>query len=102
MWVMLYFIKAILYFQLSISEYRLRHKCVEGSEWGGGEAGEEEGSRSSASLSPQRLDAAAALAADDLEQRLHRDLAAHQPKGKEIHTHAHNTHARTHIDSGPV
>ncbi|XP_026729716.1 uncharacterized protein LOC113495265 isoform X3 [Trichoplusia ni] len=85
--------------KLSITEYRKRHKggCVEeggggssseaGEAGSGGEAGEaapEWSSESSgaASLSPQRLDAAAQAAADELEQRLHRELAAdHMPKG---------------------
>lgn len=92
--------------QLSITEYRKRHKggCVEeggggssseaGEAGSGGEAGEaapEWSSESSgaASLSPQRLDAAAQAAADELEQRLHRELAAdHMPKGQ--------SHAQTH------
>ncbi|XP_047020103.1 uncharacterized protein LOC124630307 isoform X2 [Helicoverpa zea] len=79
--------------KLSITEYRKRHLggCVE--EGGGGsssspnEAGEapaEWSSESSgaASLSPQRLDLAAQAAADELEQRLHRELTAdHAPKG---------------------
>ena len=73
--------------QLSITEYRKRHKNASGGEdgCGGCAAGEEgcEWSRgSSASLSPQRLDAAAAAAVDDLEQRLHRDLAVQMPKGE--------------------
>lgn len=83
--------------QLSITEYRKRHKgvsCEEGaaeaSEGGeGGEGAEGAGgvewsseSSGAGSLSPQRLDAAAAAAADELEQRLHRELAAsHLPKG---------------------
>ncbi|CAB3228047.1 unnamed protein product [Arctia plantaginis] len=81
--------------KLSITEYRKRHKgvaCEEGgvneaSETGDGvpgEGGVEWSSESSGagSLSPQRLDAAAAAAADELEQRLHRELAAsHLPKG---------------------
>ncbi|XP_023940050.2 uncharacterized protein LOC112047238 [Bicyclus anynana] len=75
--------------KLSISEYRKRHLCAGAEEGaagaGGGEAGEggewSRGSSGSASLSPQRLDAAAAAAADELEQRLHRDLNAQLPKG---------------------
>ncbi|KAH9642876.1 hypothetical protein HF086_005158 [Spodoptera exigua] len=85
--------------KLSITEYRKRHKggCTEeggggssseagevGEAGSGGEAAPEWSSESSgaASLSPQRLDQAAQAAADDLEQRLHRELAAsHLPKG---------------------
>ncbi|XP_037299079.1 uncharacterized protein LOC115450695 isoform X2 [Manduca sexta] len=85
--------------KLSISEYRKRLKGPAAEEAGAGEGGGEscetgeaceagepgpEWSSSSggASLSPQRLDAAAAAAADDLEQRLHKELAAdHLPKG---------------------
>ncbi|XP_075970184.1 SET domain-containing protein upSET isoform X2 [Anticarsia gemmatalis] len=82
--------------KLSITEYRKRHKGVAGGEEGGGgdaseagdgvpgEGGVEWSSESSGagSLSPQRLDAAAAAAADELEQRLHRELtASHMPKG---------------------
>lgn len=88
-----------VYAQLSITEYRKRHKggCTEeggggssseageaGEAGSGGEAAPEWSSESSgaASLSPQRLDQAAQAAADDLEQRLHRELAAsHLPKG---------------------
>ncbi|XP_073951286.1 uncharacterized protein isoform X2 [Choristoneura fumiferana] len=76
--------------KLSITEYRKRHKGATPSEEaspaeGGAEPGPEWSSESSASggasLSPQRLDAAAAAAADDLEQRLHRELTAtHLPK----------------------
>lgn len=82
--------------QLSITEYRKRHKggCTEegagssseaGEAGSGGEAAPEWSSESSgaASLSPQRLDLAAQAAADELEQRLHRELAAdHLPKGE--------------------
>lgn len=81
--------------KLSISEYRKRLKGVSMEEGGGdvGEAGEaseavgvewSSASESSgaASMSPQRLDAAVAAAADELEQRLHRELSAsHMPKG---------------------
>ncbi|XP_038210672.1 uncharacterized protein LOC119831415 [Zerene cesonia] len=78
--------------KLSITEYRKRHKgpaasddagppeggelCA-GPEWSSGSTT----SSGSASLSPQRLDAAAAAAVDDLEQRLHKDLSSHMPKG---------------------
>ncbi|XP_050342542.1 uncharacterized protein LOC126768464 isoform X2 [Nymphalis io] len=74
--------------KLSISEYRKRHSgaapgeeggCAGGGGCTGGEgegSGDwSRGSSGSASLSPQRLDAAAAAAVDELEQRLHRDLA---------------------------
>ncbi|XP_052751211.1 uncharacterized protein LOC113511814 isoform X2 [Galleria mellonella] len=86
--------------KLSISEYRKRHKGPAGpgggveAEGEGGEGGEGEGagpeggpewsseSSGAASLSPQRLEAAAAQAADDLEQRLHRELSSsHALKG---------------------
>ncbi|XP_059061398.1 uncharacterized protein LOC131854318 [Achroia grisella] len=79
--------------KLSISEYRKRLKGAPGAEpagggggGGGGEAdaGPEWSSESSAaaSLSPQRLDVVAAQAADELEQRLHRELASsHTLKG---------------------
>ncbi|XP_045764876.1 uncharacterized protein LOC123867073 isoform X1 [Maniola jurtina] len=74
--------------KLSISEYRKRHlgaAAEEGGGAGGGSSGEggewSRGSSGSASLSPQRLDAAAAAAADELEQRLHRDLNVQLPKG---------------------
>ncbi|XP_041976140.1 uncharacterized protein LOC121730960 isoform X2 [Aricia agestis] len=75
--------------KLSISEYRLRQlgavgSCEEGTEApceGEGSSEVEEWSRSSASLSPQRLEAVAAAAADDLEQRLHRDLQTQLPAG---------------------
>ncbi|XP_063360824.1 uncharacterized protein LOC134649953 isoform X2 [Cydia amplana] len=72
--------------KLSISEYRKRHRgpLNEEPHASGEAAGPEWSSESSGagSLSPQRLDAAAAAAADDLEQRLHRELAnAHLPKG---------------------
>lgn len=83
--------------QLSITEYRKRHKGAAASDEGGPdgrrgpdvEGGPEWSSESSggsgAGLSPQRLDAAAQAAADELEQRLHRDLSAtHLPKGNLI------------------
>ncbi|XP_061709661.1 uncharacterized protein LOC133519635 isoform X2 [Cydia pomonella] len=76
--------------KLSITEYRKRHRGplseephpseseAHGPEW----SSESSGASGAGSLSPQRLDAAAAAAADDLEQRLHRELAnAHLPKG---------------------
>lgn len=91
--------------QLSITEYRKRHKggCLEegagssseagepGEAGSGGEAAPEWSSESSgaASLSPQRLDLAAQAAADELEQRLHRELAASQtPKGETPFMHS--------------
>ncbi|KAM3961913.1 SET domain-containing protein upSET isoform 2-T2 [Aphomia sociella] len=82
--------------KLSINEYRKRYKGpaggAEGAEdacGGGGEGAEAEPeaehgpewsseSSGAASLSPQRLDAAAAQAADELEQRLHRELTSSQ------------------------
>ncbi|XP_049865673.1 uncharacterized protein LOC126366573 isoform X2 [Pectinophora gossypiella] len=76
--------------KLSITEYRKRHKgpaqADEASQppHEASEVGPEWSSESSGagSLSPQRLDAAAAAAVDDLEQRLHRELSAsHTPKG---------------------
>lgn len=83
--------------QLSITEYRKRHKgatanedgCAEGRRGpqdteGGPEWSSESSGGSGAGLSPQRLDAAAQAAADELEQRLHRDLSAtHLPKGNQ-------------------
>ncbi|RVE49274.1 hypothetical protein evm_006068 [Chilo suppressalis] len=74
--------------KLSITEYRKRQCGVPSGEESaatgpGGEppaAGEWSSGSSAADLSPQRLDAAAAAAFDDLEQRLHRELQA-MPKG---------------------
>ncbi|XP_047986683.1 cell surface glycoprotein 1-like isoform X2 [Leguminivora glycinivorella] len=72
--------------KLSITEYRKRHRgpLPEEAHAEGEPAGPEWSSESSGagSLSPQRLDAAAAAAVDDLEQRLHRELTnTHLPKG---------------------
>ncbi|XP_063821185.1 uncharacterized protein LOC135071322 [Ostrinia nubilalis] len=69
--------------KLSITEYRKRQcGAAGGDDSGSGGAGAAEsapdwssGSSAGAELSPQRLDAAAAAAVDDLEQRLHRELA---------------------------
>ncbi|KAJ8732280.1 hypothetical protein PYW08_015010 [Mythimna loreyi] len=78
--------------KLSITEYRAR-RCGGGAEEGAGSSSEAgsagsggeaapEWSSESASLSPQRLDLAAQQAQDELELRLHRDLANdHKPKG---------------------
>ncbi|CAK1553453.1 unnamed protein product [Leptosia nina] len=78
--------------KLSITEYRKRHKGATtsddtpsaeggegcpGPEWSSGSTN----SSGSASLSPQRLEAAAAAATDELEQRLQKDLSSHMPKG---------------------
>ncbi|XP_063532750.1 uncharacterized protein LOC134743270 isoform X2 [Cydia strobilella] len=76
--------------KLSITEYRKRHRGAlneeshpsEGEAHGPEWSSESSGASGAGSLSPQRLDAAAAAAADDLEQRLHRELAnTHLPKG---------------------
>lgn len=77
--------------QLSITEYRKRKGAANedgaetaASERSGGATPDrtESSESSSAALSPQRLDAAAQAAADELEQRLHRELVAdHLPKG---------------------
>lgn len=89
------FLSVLFIKQLSITEYRKRHKGVACEEGGAneandagdgvpGEGGVEWSSESSGagSLSPQRLDACAAAAAVELEQRLHRELtASHLPKG---------------------
>ncbi|CAG9785241.1 unnamed protein product [Diatraea saccharalis] len=74
--------------KLSITEYRKRQCGVPQGDDAtapgqGGEApaaGDWSSGSSAADLSPQRLDAAAAAAVDDLEQRLHRELQA-MPKG---------------------
>ncbi|XP_072940916.1 uncharacterized protein upSET isoform X2 [Epargyreus clarus] len=75
--------------KLSITEYRKRHAGAPSAEASPASAGEADagaewssGSSGAGSLSPQRLDAAAAAAVDDLEQRLHKDLStSHLPKG---------------------
>ncbi|CAH4007635.1 unnamed protein product [Pieris brassicae] len=77
--------------KLSITEYRKRHKGATASDEASAEGGElglgpewssgSTNSSGSASLSPQRLEAAAAAAVDELEQRLHKDLGSHMPKG---------------------